>query len=378
MNEKEKHVPVWTIVVVAAAAAGWWFWRYYHLMPSAKLAAAPTQVHAVPVVEKTVTVEKKYIGYVTPVNDVEVRPYVNGFISEVAVEGGQELRKGDKLLVIEQSEYKAALDAAEAAAAKAEADFNYARDYYQRIKKAGTKAVSQTETDNAKAQFLSAQAAWAGAKASAEQARVNFGYTVISSTIDGVAGNVALTPGDYVSPQSLLLTVVQTDPMRVVFSISDKDYLEESRKKVMFDGETIRLRLADGSLYPQVGKFRYSDNKIDRSTNAIAVYADFENPERLLADNAYVTVLVEKQYQGVPVAKDLVNLQSDGSFVYAATGDVVRKHPVEILSEYGNNYVLKNNFAAGMRLVTDKITLRGSERKMDVIDNPRGTAEEKS
>lgn len=378
MNEKEKHVPVWTIVVVAAAAAGWWFWRYYHLMPSAELAAAPTQVHAVPVVEKTVTVEKKYIGYVTPVNDVEVRPYVNGFISEVAVEGGQELRKGDKLLVIEQSEYKAALDAAEAAAAKAEADFNYARDYYQRIKKAGTKAVSQTETDNAKAQFLSAQAAWAGAKASAEQARVNFGYTVISSTIDGVAGNVALTPGDYVSPQSLLLTVVQTDPMRVVFSISDKDYLEESRKKVMFDGETIRLRLADGSLYPQVGKFRYSDNKIDRSTNAIAVYADFENPERLLADNAYVTVLVEKQYQGVPVAKDLVNLQSDGSFVYAATGDVVRKHPVEILSEYGNNYVLKNNFAAGMRLVTDKITLRGSERKMDVIDNPRGTAEEKS
>lgn len=377
MSEKKEHVPVWTMVAVVAAAAGWWFWRYYHSAPSTELSAVSAQVHAVPVVEKTVTVEKKYIGYVTPVNDVEVRPYINGFISEVAVEGGQDLRKGDKLLVIEQSEYKAALDAAEAAAAKAEADFNYARDYYRRIKKAGTKAVSQTETDNAKAQFLSAQAAWAGAKASAEQARVNFGYTVISSTIDGVAGNVALTPGDYVSPQSLLLTVVQTDPMRVVFSISDKDYLEESRKKVMFDGEKIRLRLADGSLYPRAGKFRYSDNKIDRSTNAIAVYADFENPERLLADNAYVTVLVEKQYRGVPVAKDLVNLQSDGSFVYAADGDVVKKHPVEILSEYGNNYVLKNNFAAGMLLVTDKITLRGAERKMDVIDNPQGTAEEK-
>lgn len=377
MNEKERHVPIWTIVVVLAAVAGWRGWVYYHSRPAAERPAVAAQARAVPVVERKVTVEKKYIGYVTPVNDVEVRPYISGFIGEVAVEGGQNLHKGDKLLVIEQSEYKAALDAAEAAAAKAEADFNYARDYYQRIKKAGTKAVSQTETDNARAQFLSAQAAWAGAKASAEQARVNFGYTVISSTIDGVAGNVALTPGDYVSPQSVLLTVVQTDPMRVVFSISDKDYLEESRKKAMFDGEQIRLKLADGSIYPQNGKFRYSDNKIDRSTNAIAVYADFENPERLLTDNAYVTVLVEKQYQGVPVAKDLVNLHPDGSFVYAATGDVVKKHPVEILSEYGNNYVLKNNFAAGMRLITDKITLRGAEQKMDVIDNPQGTAEEK-
>lgn len=377
MNEKERHVPIWTIVVVLAAVAGWRGWVYYHSRTTAERPAAAAQARAVPVVERKVTVVKKYIGYVTPVNDVEVRPYISGFIGEVAVEGGQNLHKGDKLLVIEQSEYKAALDAVEAAAAKAEADFNYARDYYQRIKKAGTKAVSQTETDNARAQFLSAQAAWAGAKASAEQARVNFGYTVISSTIDGVAGNVALTPGDYVSPQSVLLTVVQTDPMRVVFSISDKDYLEESRKKAMFDGEQIRLKLADGSIYPQSGKFRYSDNKIDRSTNAIAVYADFENPERLLTDNAYVTVLVEKQYQGVPVAKDLVNLQPDGSFVYAATGDVVKKHPVEILSEYGNNYVLKNNFAAGMRLITDKITLRGTEQKMDVIDNPQGTAEEK-
>nr|QIM10289.1 hemolysin secretion protein D [uncultured Alphaproteobacteria bacterium] len=377
MNEKEKHVEIWIISIILAAIAIWWGWKHYHSGNTAVILPSAAQVHAVPIVEKEVTVEKKYIGYITPVNDVDVRPYINGFISEVSVEGGQVVSQGDVLLVIEPSEYKAAFNAAEASVVKAEADFNYARDYYQRIKKAGTKAVSQTETDNARAQFLSAQAALVGAKASAEQAKVNLGYTVISSTIDGVVGNVALTPGDYVSPQTLLLTVVQANPMRVVFSISDKDYLEETRKKAMFDGEKIRLKLADGSLYPQVGKFRYSDNKIDRSTNAIAVYADFDNPQRLLVDNAYVTVLVEKQYNGVVVAKDLVNLQQDGSFVYAAAGDIVKKHPVEILSEYGNNYVLKNNFAAGVRLVTDKVTLRDAEQKMNVIDNPAGTAEAK-
>lgn len=377
MSKEEKHGGMWAVAVILVIIAFWWGWKYYHSGHKAVIQPATAQVHAVPIVEKTVNIEKKYIGYVTPVNDVAVRPYINGFISEVSVEGGQTVSQGDMLLVIEPSEYKAALNAAEAAAAKAEADFNYARDYYQRIKKAGTKAVSQTETDNARAQFLSAQAAWEGAKAAVEQAKVNLGYTVITSTIGGVVGNVALTPGDYVSPQNLLLTIVQTSPIRVVFSISDKDYLEETRKKSMFDGEQIRLKLADGSIYPLAGKFRYSDNKIDRSTNAVAVYADFENPQRLLVDNAYVTVLVEKQYQGIPVAKDLVTLQPDGGFVYVASGNIVKKHPVEILSEYGNNYVLKNNFGADMRLVTDKVSLRSAEQQMDVIDNPAGTAEEK-
>lgn len=132
------------------------------------------------------------------------------------------------------------------------------------------------------------------AKAALAEAQVNYDYTVIRATIDGVVGDVPLSKGDYVSPENVLLTVIQYNPIRVVFSITDKDYLEEAGRPEMFAGETLRLKLADGAVYPQTGTFGYVDNQIDKSTNSIAVYADFANPDKRLVANAYVNVLVEK------------------------------------------------------------------------------------
>ncbi len=365
----KKTKNIWWLAGGGAIFVLWLIYGVYHKSTTVIQSDMQAEVHVIPAKESEVTVEKKYIGFVKPVNDVVLHPYINGFISKVMVEGGQQVKAGDKLIMIEPAEYKAAVDAAEAAVAKAEADYSYAHDYYERIQKAGLKAVSQTETDNARAQSLSALASLKQAKAALTRAKINLGYTVIVAPIDGVIGSVPLTVGDYVSPQSELLRIVQTNPIRVVFSISDKDYLDEIKQPTMFAGEKIRIKLVDGSIYKWFGKFRYADNKIDRSTNAVAVYADFENPQRELIDNAYVTALVEKQYRGIVLPKDLVSLQPDGNFVYVAEGDIVRKHHAEILSEYGNSYILKNNFSSREKLVTDKITLRDSMQKMTVIED---------
>lgn len=231
----------------------------------------------------------------TPVHDVSVRPYISGFVDEIRVKGGSEVKAGDVMVIIDQAEYKAKLDAAKAAVAQAEASFNNSSVYYQRMQKAGARAVSKTELDNAKASFLSAEAALEQAKAALAEAQVNYDYTVIRATIDGVVGDVPLSKGDYVSPENVLLTVIQYNPIRVVFSITDKDYLEEAGRPEMFADETLRLKLADGAVYPQAGTFGYVDNQIDKSTNSIAVYADFANPDKRLVANAYVNVLVEKK-----------------------------------------------------------------------------------
>ncbi|MBP3545903.1 MAG: efflux RND transporter periplasmic adaptor subunit [Alphaproteobacteria bacterium] len=366
MVDKKEFGYAWVVALIFLIFAAWFGWHLYHKNILPEKEPTEAEIDVVSVVEKTIAVENKYIGYVTPINDVDVQPYISGFINEVLVEGGQEVRVGQKLVIIDQEQYKAALDAANASLNKATADFNYAKNYYERIKKAGLKAVSQTETDNAESSFLASQAILHQAKANVKQAEVNLGYTVINSTIDGVVGNVALTKGDYISPQNKLFSIVQTNPIRVVFSISDKDYLEENAKEKMFNDERIRLKLADGSIYDYEGVFKYSDNQIDRATNSIAVYVDFENPQQKLIDKAYVTVMIEKDYKGILINKDLVTLQSENSFVYVSEGNLIKKHNVKILAESGNNYVLENNFLPTMKLVAEKINLQSDNQKVKI------------
>ena len=326
------------------------------------------EVLVVPIAENEIEVEKSYIGYVTPINSVIVRPYISGFVSDVLVQGGQNVKVGDELVVLEQDEYRASVDSAAADVAKAEADFEYQEKYYNRVIKAGNKVFSQTEIDDAKTKYLAAKASLAQAKAVLAQNEVNLKYTQIKATIDGVVGNVSLTKGDYISPKNELFSIVQTNPMRVVFSISDKDYLEENLRSKMFDNEEISLKLADGRIYEQKGTFEYADNEIDRNTNSIAVYAKFENPQQMLIDKAYVTVLLAKKYKGILVDKDLVNLNPEGNFVYVEQNGIAKKHQVIILSELNNQYILKNDFLPDMRLVVSKITSWQGEQKIKPIE----------
>lgn len=364
---------------VVLIVAGYLAWQHYKKTPETAEEAVERMVSAAPLIERQAEVEKNYIGYVTPVHDVSVRPYISGFVDEIRVKGGAEVKAGDVMVIIDQAEYKARLDAAKAAVAQAEASFNNSSVYYQRMQKAGARAVSKTELDNAKASFLSAEAALEQAKAALAEAQVNYDYTVIRATIDGVVGDVPLSKGDYVSPENVLLTVIQYNPIRVVFSITDKDYLEEAGRPEMFADETLRLKLADGAVYPQAGTFGYVDNQIDKSTNSIAVYADFANPDKRLVANAYVNVLVEKKYRGMIVRKDLVYIEPDGSYIYVAGANGVVKTAVDILSEYGNNnYILKNTFTPGESIVLDKMGAGDEGHKFKIVMEGAAAAGEKN
>ena len=176
--------------------------------------------------------------------------------------------------------------------------------------------------------------------------KVNYDYTVIQAPISGIVGNVSLTKGDYVSPSGQpLLSIIQYNPIRVVFSITDKDYLEEIGKGGLFAGEKIRLRLADGRIFEQPGTYRFADNQINRSTNSIAVYADFANADKTLIANAYVDVLVERKYtDGILIRQSLVTLAPDGSYVYVVNGNRLDKVRIDIVASVGSDYLVRNGF----------------------------------
>ncbi len=368
-EEKKTSGRVMTVIIILVFLTG-----YYVLKETQK--AKPQTIaenkeitlRVIPVKAENVNIQKSYIGYVTPINEVNVLPYISGFIDKVMVDGGQDVSQGETLVVIRQDEYKAGLEAAKASVLQAEANFANAKSYYDRIKKAGAKAVSKTEVDSAKASYLSAQAVVAQAKANYASAKVNFDYTEIQAPVNGTVGDVSLTKGDYVSPggQSLF-KIIQYNPIRVVFSITDKDYLDELAQGELFAQDTIRLRLANGNIYAKSGKYRYVDNEINRKTNSIAVYADFENEDKTLVANAYVDVLLDKTYQnGVLVQQSVVSKETDGNYVYVVNGSRLTKVKVDIVTPVKNDYLLKNTFQKGDYLVIDKVSKMSPEQKIRI------------
>ncbi len=371
-NIKDKNYVRFLLVLLTAVVLSAVYVSFWGTARSAVSKPAPEiTLNVIPLKPSDTTIKKKYIGYITPIRSVDLVPNVSGYIDEVWVEGGQEVKAGDNLLLIDQREYKAELDAAKSAVVQAQADYNNAKSYYQRIKRAGIKAVSQSELDSAKAQFLSAQGVLEEARANLDKARVLYDYTILQSPISGQVGNVDLTRGNYVSPASSpLLKIIQYDPIRVVFSISDKEYLDEISRHAdgnLFNGESIRLRLADGKTYSRSGVFKFTGNELDKTTNSISIYADFANPGKELVANAYVDVLLERVVKGAfLIRQNYVTLAPEGAYVYTVKNNQLLKTPVNIITTVGSDYLVGNKFADGEYLVVDKVGRISKDAKVKI------------
>ena len=257
------------------------------------LAAAIT----LPVFEVTEVADFKtraYPGRVVPVAQVNVVPQVSGEILEVGFENGSSIKEGQLLYRLDSVKYEAAVKNAEAKVAECKANLSYAELSYARHKKLlESRAVSLDAVDNALSQRDSSRAAYAAAQAELVSARDDLKHCRIVAPIDAKAGSTAFTKGNYVTTSSgTLVTLVQYRPVRVRFSISNREYLE------MFGGTTASLRadgvvqlfLADGREYAEPGALEYTENAADERTDTMQVYALFRNESFNLKPGGTVTV----------------------------------------------------------------------------------------
>ncbi|MDW7555326.1 efflux RND transporter periplasmic adaptor subunit (plasmid) [Azospirillum brasilense] len=287
--------------------------------------APPPTVTTEVVRDRDVTPTSEFIGRVQAIQDFEARARVEGFIEQVAFQEGQNITKDTLLYVIEQAPYQAAVDSAKADLARAQATLREAQRAFQRAQELRTRGnISQADVDQAQAGQETAEADIMQTQAKLRQAELNLGYTRISSPIDGRIGATAMTVGDLVNPSSgPLATVVQLDPIRVVFSVSDRDILEVQRAAPdLASADAVNrfvpaLRLADGSEYEQKGKVSFASNRIDPQTGTIPVYADFANPKGFLLPGQYVTVLIRPaQTERQPVVPvSAIQQDQQGSYV---------------------------------------------------------------
>lgn len=361
-NKKAKHKFWWILLIVVIIGSIVYTYFHFHKKAPTQARSNVISVNTLQIEPQTITIKRKYVGFITPINSVDVRPFISGFIEKVKVKGGEDVHVNDILFILKQDEYKATLDAAYAQVLQAKATLENAKLFYERMTGAGSRAVSKTDLDNAKTSFLSAEAELAQAVANYEKAKIDYNYTVIKATISGIVGDVDITKGDYVSPQGqALLKIIQYNPIRVAFSISDKEYIDEVRsagKRKPFSDWRVLLRLSNGMIFDYVGKVKYWDNEVSSSTSSVRVFADFENPNKVLYTNAYVDVIMEKNLKDVIIIpQSAVYLQEGENYVYiVGENKKPKKVFITLGNQYETNFIITNGLQKGDILILNKLS----------------------
>ena len=240
-------------------------------------------------------------GRIASFQVAEVRPQVGGILQQRLFTEGADVKAGQALYQIDPATYEAALDSAQAALMKAEANVTPARLKAERFRELlAIKAVSKQEYDDAQAAFKQAEADVAVNRAAVKTARINLEYTKVRSPISGRIGKSAFTPGALVTANQAqaLTSVRQLDPVYVDITQSRQDLL---RLRAQFtNGELrsaaeeapVRLKLENGAMYPHEGRLQFTDVSVDESTGMVSLRALFPNPEHILLPGMYVRAVI--------------------------------------------------------------------------------------
>ncbi len=331
-------------------------------------------VMVTPVVQEEITKTHELVGRTAALKTVNLVARVKGFLEKRNFKEGAGVKKGDILFVIEQAPYQIEVKAAQASVTEAKATLQNAQSYLQRLKTVRQGGVSQMDLDKASSDFLSAQAQLTNAQAKLDQAKLNLSYTEIRSPIRGRIGRVSVNLGNLVSPDSgTLATIVQIDPVYVLFTVSEVDILTELQNQLEKGESTIfipRIQLANGTIYPFEGKSNFISPTVDEKTGTITIRAIFPNPDtkelrgqtntpqsrRLLMPGQFVKVLVRRDNVEAEHVIPQVAIQEDQSGKYVLVVDTenrVQKRSVTVGDRAGVNWVIKQGLQVGELVISE-------------------------
>lgn len=292
--------------------------------------------------------EQNYSATIRGRQDIDIYPQVSGRLTQVLVNEGDVVRKGQTLFIIDQVPYQAALAQAKANIQAAKAALSTAKitlDAKQRL--FNEKVISQIELDMARNSYQSAEASLAQAKAAELSAHNNLSYTAVTSPADGVVGTLPYRQGTLVSSAmpSPLTTVSDNSQMYVYFSLGEKMLLDLTRKYGSLEAAVksmgaVQLRLSDGSLYESTGTVESISGVIDRTTGASSLRAKFANPNHLLHSGATGSIILKHSYSSIIVIPQAATYQlQDKVFAYKvvdgkATSTLITVEPINNGTEY--------------------------------------------
>ena len=328
-------------------------------------APPPPDVKVATVLQKDVPIYVEAIGQTRGSTEIEVRARVEGFIQTIDFKEGNPVRKGQRLYTIDPSQYETALAQAKGALAETEAQLARARQDVVRYEPLVAKnAISRQEYDTAVVVQRAAEAAVDAAKAQAQRAEIDLGYTKVVAPENGMAGKTEVYPGTLVGRgQSTLLThISQIATIHVRFTIPERDYLYYARRR-QEAGKTdqalqlpFELVLADGSVHPKQGRLVFVDRNVDPTTGTILMEAAFPNPGGIIRPGQYARVraAVDLKKGAILVPQRAVG-ELQGIYNVAVVGgdDAVEMRMVTPAQRIGNLWVIDAGLKAGERIVVE-------------------------
>ena len=198
------------------------------------------------------------------------------------------------------------------------------------------------------------------AKANLRDAEIQLSYTEIKTPIAGRIGRAAVSPGNLVGPDSgVLATVVQDDPMQVLFSVTQRELLE-GRDSEVTGKVRARVRLADGALYSEKGRIDFLDVQVNPRTDGQMVRAMFPNPDDILTSGQTVRVIIEEKGgdQVLVIPQSAVAIDQTGSYVFVVGPDnKVEQRRVRLGTNRDGVAVVEEGLEAG-----DRVVVQGQQR----------------
>ncbi len=334
----------------------------------------PPEVRVVAVEQRDVPVYHEWVGTLEGEVNATISAQVSGYLLTRNYLEGSIVTNGQVLFQIDDRTYKAALDQALAKVGKSEMDVQR----YTPLAK--TQAISQQELDDAIQANLANEAA-------AEAARLNYQFCKILSPVNGVAGLAQAQVGDLVGPGSgALTTVVQINPIRVYFSVSQQ-LLTQIQEHILAEGKRLRteggeyqgplleLTLASGFVYPLKGKVRFANNQVDVKTGTVRVVGEFENPQGLLVPGMFVNVraVLDTEKDALLVPQSAV-MDMQGRYLIAIVGadNKVSIRPVTAGPTFGQQWVITGNVQPGDHVVAEGIQkVRDGMEVNPVLSDPK-------
>ncbi len=319
------------------------------------------------VITEDVNIYGEYVGRIRAQQLVEVRARVEGYLESMMFEEGTYIRKGQPLFIIDPTIYranmmkaKANLNKAKAAEEKAKRDLERIRPLYEQ------NAASRLDLDNAVAAYETAKADVVVGEAELALARQTLSYTTVTSPISGYISERSADIGTLVGPggKSLLATVVNSDTVRVDFSMTSLEYLKSRSRNVNLgqrdESRTwdpyVTITMADGSVYPYRGLVDFADPKVDPKTGTFSVRAEMKNPDHALLPGEFtrVKLLLDVREDAIAVPSKAIEVEKGGAYVYVVRPDsIVERRFVETGPELDNTIVVERGLEAGESIITE-------------------------
>ena len=322
-----------------------------------KPAPPPPGVTIAPVLQQDVPIHQEWVGTMVGNVDAEIRPKVDGFLLTRIYTEGSHVEKGQAMFQLDKRQAQAAVEQATGNLERARASLNQAQiDVRRYTPLVAQKAVSQAELDKATSMERGASATVDADQAVLDNAKLNLGWTTVTSPISGIAGVAKVGIGDLMTPTTVMTTVSSVNPIYVDVNVAEQDYMRLHERSNKTGNQNLELILGDGTVYPHAGKVLFVNREVDSRTGTIQVRGEFANPGNVLRPGQYARVRavteLHKNALLIP-QKSVVELQGVYQVGVVGADNKVSIKTVKLGPLFGDMWVVESGLQPRENVIVD-------------------------